>query len=211
MNIENNIKRFEEEMAKIKKPGIDALMAYIKKSDMYIAPSSTRFHLSVKGGLLQHSLNVLDAMRSLFCKNEDGTYSYMVVGKEVAKISEESLIIMALLHDICKTRFYTTEKRNKKIDGVWHEVDVFSVADQFPYGHGEKSVMMIESCIKLSMEERMAIRWHMGFPESYSERNTFSAAVDKFPIIWALHTADMMAAHFMEGTEDNKRMFGGTE
>lgn len=204
-----NVERFESLLSKVKRPGMEPLMAYIKKSDMYIAPSSTKFHLSVKGGLLQHSLNVYDALKGMLKENEDHTYSYMVSGKEVSKISEETLVLITLLHDICKTHFYVTEKRNKKIDGVWHEVDTYTVDDKFPYGHGEKSVMMIESCVKLSMEERMAIRWHMGFPESYSERQTFTAAVDKFPIVWALHNADMMAAHFMEDLEGNKPSFMG--
>lgn len=202
-----DIERFESLLQEINRDGMDKLLKYLKSSDMYTAPSSTRFHLSVKGGLLKHSLNVYDALVGFLRDNEDGTYSLMTAGKEVSRISRESLLIITLLHDICKTHFYTVEKRNKKIDGVWHEVDTFAIDDKFPYGHGEKSVMMIESCIRLKMEERMAIRWHMGFPEGYSERQTFSAAVDQFPMVWALHNADMMAAHFMEDTENNKEAF----
>lgn len=205
----DNKDRFLNELNKVKRDGLDILIKYIKEqSDMFTAPSSTKFHMSVKGGLLQHSLNVYDALKSMLQYNEeDNTFSYCIVGQEIAKISEESLIIITLLHDLCKTKFYATEKRNKKIDNQWKEVDVYTVSDQIPYGHGEKSVMMIESCMKLSMEERMAIRWHMGFPETYLERNTFNAAVEKFPIIWALHTADMLASHVMEDIDDNKPLF----
>ena len=75
-NRQANINRFEAEMAKVTRDGVDKLMAFIRKSDMYAAPASTRFHLSVTGGLLQHSLNVLDALRANLTKNDDGTYSY---------------------------------------------------------------------------------------------------------------------------------------
>lgn len=200
--------RFEEEVGKIKREGVDKLMNYVRKSDFYTAPSSTAFHLSVAGGLLQHSINVMKALRDILTDNGDGTYSYMLLGSEVAKISEETLVLISLFHDICKTKFYTVEKRNKKIDGSWVEVDTFAIDDEIPYGHGEKSVMMLEAFMKLSLDEKMAIRWHMGFPEDFQGRNTFSQAVDKYPIIWALHTADLMASKFMEDKEDNRPGFG---
>ena len=100
-NRQANINRFEAEMAKVTRDGVDKLMAFIRKSDMYAAPASTRFHLSVTGGLLQHSLNVLDALRANLTKNDDGTYSYEVAGAPAARVTEENVIIMALLHDIC--------------------------------------------------------------------------------------------------------------
>lgn len=52
MDKEKLIARFESEMAKVKRPGIDKLMDYIRKSDFYAAPASTKFHLSCEGGLL---------------------------------------------------------------------------------------------------------------------------------------------------------------
>lgn len=120
-NRQANINRFEAEMAKVTRDGVDKLMAFIRKSDMYAAPASTRFHLSVTGGLLQHSLNVLDALRANLTKNDDGTYSYEVAGVPAARVTEENVIIMALLHDICKTYFYTTEIRNRKVGGKWEQ------------------------------------------------------------------------------------------
>ena len=208
MDTEKLIERFESELSKVNRDDVDKVLNYIRnQSDFYTAPSSTKFHLSCPGGLLQHSINVLDALRALLPDNGDGTYSYMVAGKEVATIKEESVIIVALLHDICKTRFYAVEMRNKKINGAWVEVPTYTVEDEIPYGHGEKSVFMIESMMKLSMEERMYIRWHMGFPDDYNGKTTFGMAVDKYPIIWAVHTADMQAAHMMEGLECNREMF----
>ena len=202
MDRQANINRFEAEMAKVKRDGVNKLMNYIRNSDMYTAPASTRFHLSVAGGLLQHSLNVLDAFRESMRKNDDGTYSYMVAGKNVATITEESLVVMALLHDICKTNFYTVVmKWRKDKSNKWEQYETFEVDDKVPYGHGEKSVMMIEEFMKLKPEERYAIRWHMGYTES--DTLSLNNAIDKYPIIWALHSADTKASHFMESVTGN--------
>lgn len=203
MDRQANIDRFEMEMAKVNRPGADKLMGYLRKSDMFSAPASTRFHLSVTGGLLQHSLNVLDAFRSSLRANEDGTYSFMVAGKNVATITEESLVIMTLLHDVCKTNFYSTVMRwRKDKNNKWEQYETFEVDDKVPYGHGEKSVMMIEEFMKLKAEERYAIRWHMGYTES--DTLSLNNAINKYPIIWALHSADTKASHFMEDLTGNK-------
>lgn len=221
MNIQENIARFEAELAKVNRPGVDKLLAYIRKSDFYKAPASTKYHLSCEGGLLQHSLNVLDALREMMTKendgrNEDGTprikYHYSVAGKFVTTIPEESLIIIALLHDICKTYFYTTSMRNAKNEqtGKWEKVPYFTVKDRMPLGHGDKSVMIIKQYIDLTTPEMYAIWHHMGFTEN-ADFQTLTNAIDQFPIIWAMHTADMMASRFMEDEAGNKEAFADPE
>ena len=229
---EKNKTRFVELMAKVTREGTDKLMAFISKSDFFVSPTSTRFHLSVEGGLLQHSLNVYDALKASLKDNGDGSYSYIVAGREVDRISEESLIIMTLLHDICKTYFYVKDYKNQKTydeekvaaaekwqvkhdnngDFIWETVETYTVDDQVPYGHGEKSVMILESYIKLKGCERYAIRWHMGFSDvSPTQQYTISAAYKKYPIAWALHNADMQASTFMEDDRDLTETFQDKE
>ena len=41
----------EINLCKVNRPGIDKLMGYIRGSDFYTAPASTKFHLSCEGGL----------------------------------------------------------------------------------------------------------------------------------------------------------------
>ena len=215
MNINENVTRFESEFKKIKREGADQLYDYIKnKSDMFTAPGSTKFHLSVKGGLLQHSLNVLDALKSILHDNGDGTYSYLVCGQKINDkrfvFTEENLIVVSLLHDICKTGYYKVEQRWKKDENnKWESYDAFVTDDKFPLGHGEKSCLMIQQFMKLEQAELYAIRWHMGFTDNSIPAciNTLSMAIDKYPIIWALHNADMIASHFMEDTEGNLSQF----
>mgnify|MGYP000103922247 FL=1 len=89
--------------------------------------------------------------------------------------------------------------RNKKNeDGIWVKEPYYSINDTIPYGHGEKSVMMISTFINLSMEEMYAIRWHMGFSEPKELHNTLSLVLEKYPLVMALHEADLEATYILE-------------
>ena len=112
-------------------------------------------------------------------------------------VSEDTIIISALLHDICKVNFYKVDYRNAKNEkGEWEKVPYYTVDDTIPYGHGDKSVMMISEYIKLTAEEKYAIRWHMGFTEPKEVYNTLGVAFKKYPIALLLHEADLEATYF---------------
>ena len=74
------------------------------------------------------------------------------------------MTLCTLLHDLCKANYYKAGTRNVKNEatGQWEKVPTFNVEDQFPYGHGEKSVFLIERFVRLRPAEAVAIRWHMG-------------------------------------------------
>lgn len=133
---------------------------WLEKTDFFTAPASTKYHLSVEGGLLEHSLNVYNRLLELV-KNENlkRTGSNVVDERTL-----ENVTICALLHDVCKVNFYKVAYRNQKNETTkeWKKVPYYTVEDKFPYGHGEKSVFLIERFIRLTVEEAMAIRWHMG-------------------------------------------------
>ena len=115
------------------------------------------------------------------------------------EVSEESLIIIALLHDICKVNFYKVDYRNaKNAFGEWEKVPYYTVEDTIPYGHGEKSVMMITEYMKLTVEEKYCIRWHMGFTEPKEAYNTLGQAFKKFPLALLVHEADLEATYFFD-------------
>ena len=211
MNIEDNICRFEQLLGSINRDGIDKLVHYIQKgTDFYKAPASTRFHLACEGGLLQHSLNVYDC---LIAKRESPIW------KDILKdIPDESLILVSLLHDLCKANFYTEGSKNQKTydqekvaaaeswqrkhdsqgDFIWETIKSYQIDDQLPLGHGEKSVMLIQCYIRLTMQEVMAIRWHMGFSEAKENWNTLGQAMEKYPIVLAIHEADLEASKILE-------------
>ena len=209
MNIENNIARFEAELAKVKRPGMDKLLEYIQKSDFYKAPASTKYHLAVPSGLLQHSLNVLDALRGLLSWRSDGVWEYRAAGKVVDTIPDDSVIMMALLHDICKTHFYGTSTRNVKNEttGRWEKVPFYTVNDMMPLGHGPKSAMIIKQYTTLTTMEMYAIWHHMGMTGDYENDTAVGKSMEMYPAVLALHTADMMASRFMEGEKENVELF----
>lgn len=200
----NNIARFEQLLKSTKREGIDSLIEFIRKSDFYTAPASTKFHSCHEGGLLEHTLNVYDRLMAKY-KDE--------VWREKSDVKPETLIIVALLHDLCKCYFYVTEYKNKKVysdKGTksdsngrfdWVSVAGYTCDDKFPYGHGEKSVMMAEQFIKLEPVERYAIRWHMGFTEPKENWNTLSAAIRKYPLVLALHLSDLESTYLLEKEE----------
>ena len=137
LDIQNLKNQFIELLRSTKREGIEELINFLEKSDFFTAPSSTRFHGAYKGGLLVHSLNVYNEFIKL---KESGVFPLENVKDET------SYIICPLLHDICKTYFYAEDTRNvkNKETGQWEQVPYYTVDDKIPYGHGEKSVMMIE-------------------------------------------------------------------
>ncbi|MBR7091420.1 MAG: hydrolase [Clostridia bacterium] len=177
----------------IKRPGIEELVDWISKSDFFVAPASTKFHSAVEGGLCDHSLKAYNRYLQLL---------EMEYGKDWQDvISLESATIIALLHDVCKINYYKVEYRNTKVDGEWVQKPVFVVDDQLPYGHGEKSVYIINGFLRLTREEAMAINWHMGGFDTRVRGGSYSLsdAFYKFPTALIFHTADVMATYLDEG------------
>ena len=179
--------------AKIKREGADELLAFLEGSDFFTAPASTRYHGSHEGGLCEHSINVYECLCDYLARPR-------VKEKYGMNYSEESIAIVSLLHDICKTNFYVETTRNVKENGVWKTVPYYSIEDQLPYGHGEKSVYMISAYIKLTRDEAFAIRYHMGFAESNNVTyiNNVGKTYEMFPIAFAVSVADMEASYYLE-------------
>lgn len=172
----------------INREGMDKLIEFIEKSDFFKAPASTRFHGDYEGGLLEHSMKVYEL---LIDKVKNSPIEI--------NVPEESLIIIALLHDICKVNFYKVDYRNtKNAFGEWERVPYYTVEDTIPYGHGEKSVMMITEYMKLTVEEKYCIRWHMGFTEPKELYNTLGQAFKKYPLALLMHEADLEATYFFD-------------
>jgi hypothetical protein len=181
----------------IKRGGADKLLEYLKKSDFFTAPSSTRFHGSYEGGLVQHSLNVYHCLKDYLSRPRTKELYGM-------DYSEETIAIVALLHDVCKINFYTVDYRNKKNDeGVWEKVPYYTINDTLPYGHGEKSVYILSGFFygddRLTREEAFAIRYHMGF-SGIEDKNVIGKALEMYPLALALNVADMEASYYLEGS-----------
>lgn len=190
---------YREYSTNIQRSGADKLLVWLEQADFFEAPASTRFHMACPGGLLQHSLHVHDRLRFL-CEME----SQRTSGFDMP--SSETIAICGLLHDLCKVDFYKVEYRNKKNEqGEWVKVPYYCVEDNLPYGHGEKSVYIISGFMKLTREEAMAIRWHMGGFDDAVKGGSFSLskAFEQYPLAVLLHIADIEATYLDESNDLN--------
>lgn len=208
LQIAENKRIFLDLLNKVNRPGMENLISWLEnKSDFFTAPSSTYYHGCYEGGLCQHSLNVYFAMKKLVEQTKD----IALPEKQVNNISDETMIVVCLLHDLCKTNFYQKEVKIFKDDstGIWHHYYTYKRIDNFPLGHGEKSVIMLQNFIKLSCTEIVAIRWHMGFFDpattmSPYEHPAYMQANNDCPLLVLLQEADYFASHMMEYMVDQK-------
>ena len=184
----------------IKRAGSDKLLDYLSSDscDFFTAPASTRFHCAYEGGLCEHSLNVYDCLKS-YLATERAKETFGL------EFSEESVAIVALLHDLCKINTYKVSSRNVKDDktGVWSKVPYYEYNDTLPYGHGEKSVYIISGFMRLTRDEAMAIRWHMGFSGT-EDQKLVGNALHMYPLALALMIADCEASSFLEERPEKK-------
>ena len=193
-NLDEMKKRFVEICSTVNRPGMDELMAWLERSDFYTAPASTRFHGNYKGGLLEHSLNVYDKLSGFVARYPD------------LQIDSDTVAVTALFHDLTKSNFYTASTRNVKDDvtGQWHKEPCYKIEDRLPLGHGEKSVIILQSFIKLTRDEIFAIRWHMGGFDSAVKGGDYGMgnAFEICPLAVMTHLADMEATYLVEGKKE---------
>ena len=191
-------KEFLELLLSTRRQGVDKVVDYLEKSGFFTAPASVSKHLSRDGGLLEHSLNV--------CKVALMLREQMIAFKPdiESNVPKESVILSALLHDVCKSSIYKKmQKFKKNAEGRWESYDGYDVDySRFPFGHGEKSVvMLLRLGLELTNEELLAIRWHMAawdLPfQSYEEKSNLSEA-SNVPLVSLVQAADGLAAHLLE-------------
>lgn len=214
--IQKNKERFIELISSIKLEGanIEGFLRWVEhNSDFFIAPASAKYHCNYAGGLCEHSLHVYDALVKLvedfashfeYHENEDGTSAEEV---RVNSYSDDSIKLVALLHDISKTNFYEQYDRNvKNEDGAWIQVKEYKTresADRFIFGnHEQNSEFIAHTFFPLSVEEASAILHHHGGMSWDSAKDDISAVYERFPLALLLHLADMKATYLDEGNNE---------
>ena len=177
---------------KITREGAAELRAYLTESDFFQAPASMRYHCAYAGGLCEHSINVY--RRLLRHVEEEYGSDYQKI------VPDESIAICGLLHDVCKVNFYRADFRNVKENGEWVRKPCFVREELFPFGHGEKSVFIVNRFLRLTGAEAMAINWHMGGFDSRAKGGDYSVsdAYCKYPLAVLLHVSDLEATYIEE-------------
>ena len=202
INAEDNKKEFIKLLSSIKREGIDKLLEWLETTDFFYAPASSKYHLNVKYGLCQHSLNVYNNMMKLkeqFCP----------------EMPDETVIISALLHDLAKVNFYEEyaqnvkeysprgSKRDELGNFEWVAKKAYrvkSLADkEFVCGtHGVNSYILISQFIKLTEAERAAIiNHHSGLDDGMANKD-IGEVFNRYPAATLLHMADYIATYINE-------------
>lgn len=187
--------KFSELLRSTARQGVEEVLAGLEKLGFFSAPASTRFHGCEPGGLVAHSLAVCDQALAL---------REMEIAKrpELAeRLPIASVIIAALLHDVCKAEVYKeVEKFRKDKNNQWEKYKTYGVDySDLPLGHGEKSVIrLLRLGLELTDDEMLAIRWHMqGFDlsDSAEARANYTSACAKAPLVTVIMAADLLASH----------------
>ncbi|MCM1108310.1 MAG: hydrolase [Clostridium sp.] len=203
MDIKANKDEFIELLRSTQRDGVDEVIEELERLGFFTAPASAGHHLNTEGGLVAHSLNtcrcglaVWEAMKTVDASVE----------KEVTR---ESIILAALLHDVCKADIYRrTVKKRKNAIGMWEDSEGYKVTyKNFPMGHGEKSLVVVLCCgLELTDAEMLAIRWHMGAwginMNSYEDQRSYDTARALYPLVSIIQTADGLAASIVERSAD---------
>ncbi len=198
--MKTNKERFIDFLSAVDRKGMDQVLSKLEELGFYDAPASTRFHLSSKGGLLEHSLNVYEAalfIREQAIQRRPGLESDLPL---------DSVAICSLLHDTCKADIYVKSFVNRKnANGFWDKCMGYTTdyMSGLPLGHGEKSVIMLLSWgLELKPEEMMAIRWHMtawDLPmQSPEHKESLNAAKARTPLVSLIQLADGAATGLLE-------------
>jgi len=191
--IAENKQRYLDLIKSINVEGSDIprLINWLNSSDFFEAPASTKYHGAYKGGLCEHSLNVYDTLCDLarnFCLHE---------------YSEDTLKIVALMHDISKANYYEQYNRNvKDMNGNWTQVVEYKVRDnkdRFIYGnHEQNSEFIAHTFFPLSVEESCAILHHHGGMGFDSSQVDLTPIYNKYSLACLLHVADMISCYIKE-------------
>lgn len=208
MTKKERIEKFKAIMEKVERKGIDRLSTWlIDESDYFTCPASPSHHNNYEGGLFDHCVNVTEFALSV--------NNYVVKRHQQEAISQKSIIIVCMFHDLCKVGTYEKgEKWGKDERNKWQKYPCYVYKGNVPLGHGEKSLYITGKFLELTDDEALAIRWHMGFIEpgvhfGYPAGMQFNDAMDVSNLTRLVQVADL-ASGMVEKTIDYKAKAGLT-
>jgi len=194
---------FNDDMKELAhRQGLASLIDYLNNSDFFTSPASAKNHMGCRCGLLVHSYHVrCQALKLMNSNFQD-------------QVNREEVLVASWFHDINKTGTYKTYTKNAKFEGpplragkfewIQMEAYAYNTEDEFPMGHGEKSVFrLMKLGFFLTDSEMAAINYHMGYYHvagCFEKTNSLQAAYDRYPLALLIHIADMLAS-FKDDTQ----------
>lgn len=199
----------------VDRSGIDDLIAYLESTDFFKAPARCEHSCNFPGGLLLHSINTYRALKEKLTPGTNTVWTGVALDEN---ITNDTLIIVSLLHDLGKIgMFEKTQKNTRCYDEeaikaadrfsvkedsvgkyIWKVENGYRYINESPFGGaGETAVIIAQRYLRLTNTEIKALRWHAGYgPEAYTSR--VSDAFASTPLALALYTADMEATFIVD-------------
>lgn len=193
--IQNNKERFKDLISAIGRlddQQLHTVLTWFENSDFYVAPASVKYHGNYEGGLCEHCLNVYDNLKKLY-----DTFQF-----QLDEDDQDSLVIVALFHDLAKVNFYKKEIKHHKVskpDGssYWEDYTGYGYRDdKFVLGnHEENCAYLASTLLPLRLSEYSAILNHHGGQGWDSTKSGPGEMFAKYPIAIYLHMADTIDAY----------------
>ena len=209
------INEFETLLRGTNRDGVEELIAWLHESGFFKAPARCEHGCAYPGGLLEHSLDVYHVLKDKLAPGANPVWNTMM---ESPAITDETIVIVGLLHDLCKVGLFNktqvnrknydpeavarqpehTVKKDKDGQYFWETVKGYRRDETMPLGSGgEKSVILAQRFIRLTDDEMYALRWHRGF-DGDECGYMVSSAIAAHPLILALYEADLEATYIIE-------------
>ena len=231
---------FIEELKKIDREDcdIDGLIAYLDAHDFFTSPATTQYHSAFKGGLALHSLQVyrnLCDLVNVFATKEVPNPDYVPLVERDPNIeyedipatirvpiySEDTLIILGLLHDVGKAGLYESYIKNKKVyveeptkqskkdeHGYfeWKSEESYQVKDardrMVAGSKAFNSYYITSMFIPMTHEEMSAMVNQYAGTDKTENTSDLGAILSKFNLTVFLHCADMISSYCQEKLDE---------
>lgn len=179
-------------LMKTNRAGMEGLLSYMDTAGFFQAPASGGNHSHEVGGLVQHSVNVLNTAEKIGVA--------LFGGAEYNKI-QDSVVIAALLHDLGKCGDYGKKMYVENIlkSGKQSEAKPWKRNPELlPLDHATRSIKLATLFIDLTEEEEFAIRYHDGLYETAN----YAVKGHETRLYMILHWADMWSSRVLEGGDE---------
>lgn len=203
---------FMELLHNIKRTGcdLDGLVGWLETHGFFKAPATKEYYCSFEGGLMFHSINVYKALRRLSkgfaSKDDNGTTRY--------RYNDDTLLIVGLLHAICKSDSFEKCSRNEKVyskygktkDAIgyynWESRLGYKVVDDDKreiFGNsGFSSYYIISSFIPLTQEESIVLANFNELLSDEANKPSMYQILSKYPLASLLISASNISAYCTE-------------
>lgn len=174
----------------VQRDGVDAFLQDLEENGFYDAWASTTYHCNYKGGLVEHTLNVIE-------------YALKLADTFKSKVSKESIVLCACGHDTGKAYEYYVNNllKSGKVSGSKPKKINPSLIIK---SHAMRSLTIMSKFFTLTESEKVAILSHDGWYENTNRE--YMLALDE--LLYIIHSADLYVARFVEPVKSYK---GGDE